>query len=77
MNEDIDYKLVSDMLLKENEQLKIRIAEGLFSRHMDWPDFKAITRWMSDPVHLYGVFIGMCIIATIMQCVALWKEIRE
>lgn len=76
MNEEIDYKLVSDMLLKENEDLKIRIANSM-KPGFSWPDFNKATRWISDPMHLYGVFIGFCIVATIMQCVALWKEIRE
>jgi hypothetical protein len=77
MNEDIDYKLVSDMLLKENEQLKIRIAAGLYPARLTWPDFRKLTRWISDPMHLYGVFIGLCCLATVMQCVALIKEIKE
>lgn len=77
--DDIDYKLVSDMLLRENEALKIRIAENLpMMGRISWsPDFNKLTRWISDPMHLYGIFIGLCIVATILQIAALVKEIRE
>lgn len=78
MTEEINYKTLFQNVQIENEVLRaqIKVAPPItFSP----PDFSWLVRWYNrDPLKvMYLGFIVLCIVATIMQCVALWRDIRR
>lgn len=81
MTEDIDYKELFERMQIENEVLNAQIKSAIAAPPITFepPDFSWLVRWYNrDPIRaMYTAFIVLCIVGTLLQCVALWKDIRR
>jgi hypothetical protein len=77
MTEEIDYKELFVRMQIENEVLKQQIS---IPAPVTWsfPDVSFVARWVrGDPVMaMYSAFLALCIVCSILQCVALWNDIK-
>lgn len=78
MSEDIDYQTLFYQEQAENELLKAAIKQAGRVR-LRAPDLSWLVRWYNrDPMRaMYTVFTVCAIVGTLLQCIALWKDIRN